>query len=385
VAVRVDVRPDLLAWALVRADLPEEQAVERFPGFRKWLSGEAKPTLKQLERFANFAHAPLGYFFLPEPPREEVPIPDFRTMGSGRILSPSPDLLETIYACQQRQEWYREYLMGHGALRPPFGAANDQLRDAGDVAAEIRAMIRYEVADRQGLSSWEEARRYLIDAIEGIGVLVMVSGIVGSNTHRRLRTSEFRGFALADPLAPLIFVNGTDTKAAQIFTLLHELAHLWAGESGVSDADFLQAEAMVSEARANEVAAEVLLPMESLVDSYLGSAETPELQRLAEQFRVSTLVVLRRLFDGRMLGWSEYRLRYEEEYDRLMAILEARATGSGGGNYYATQPLRVSRPFARAVISDALEGRTLYRDAYAMLGTSKHETFERMATELGVA
>jgi len=211
----------------------------------------------------------------------------------------------------------------------------------------------------------------------------MVSGIVGSNTHRVLDADEFRGFALTDPLASLVFVNGADTKAAQIFTLVHELAHVWLGESALSDAQMARATNNDHELWANRVAAEILVPLSSVRADYRDNADQEELRRLARIYKVSTLVVLKRIHDAGFLTWEDYRSRYDTELARLKEIIAARKRS--GGDYYNTQPLRISQTFARAVIVDAMEGRTLYRDAFSLLGSAKRSTFEGMANKLGVA
>ncbi|UOG23762.1 ImmA/IrrE family metallo-endopeptidase (plasmid) [Gordonia amicalis] len=381
--VRVDVAPDLLKWAVERAGWDRETVQKRAPKFDIWLSGDQKPTLKQLEQFAQATHTPFGLLFLEEPPAEPVPIPDMRTIGNVATSRPSADLLDTIYICQARQDWYRDYERQQESDPLPFVGAATVDTPADEAAREIRQKLGLDVAERGRFTNYQDALRQLIDMIEGIGVLVMVSGIVGGNTHRTLDPEEFRGFALSDPLAPLIFVNGSDTKAAQIFTLIHELAHVWLGGSALSDAAMVARDGVEDELWCNRVAAEVLVPLAALKRDFRGEVSTQEVHRLAGRYKVSTLVVLKCLFDANFVSWERYRDMYETERDS--AIAHAGRNRSSGGNYYNTQPLRLSRHFARAVISSTYRGDTSYRDAFELLGTRKYETFARLADEIGVA
>ncbi|MBQ1122250.1 ImmA/IrrE family metallo-endopeptidase [Streptomyces sp. B15] len=384
-SVRVRVEPEVLLWAVERAGWSEDVIARRAPRLEQWLAGGTRPTLKQLEKFAHATHTPVGLLFLSEPPTEEVPIPDMRTMGNHAVERPSADLLDTIYACQSRQEWYEEYAATNGLPEVDFAGTATTSSDPAGVASEIRRRLNFEVTDRAPFSSWEDTLRQLIDRIESIGVLVMVNGIVGSDTHRRLKPEEFRGFALADRTAPLIFVNGADTKAAQIFTMAHELAHIWLGESALSDAAMARVTGNEAELWCNRVAAEVLVPLGAIRSEYRGEASVAELERLARIYRISTLVVLKRLYDARYFNWDEFTQLYAVEHQRIAEILRSRRRAASGGNYYYTQPIRLSRKFARAVISDTFEGGTAFRDAYRLLGTKKHETFENLASEIGVA
>ncbi|MFK4850189.1 ImmA/IrrE family metallo-endopeptidase [Microbacterium sp. ZW T6_19] len=380
-SVRVPVKPEMLAWALKRSGM--ESGTDRYERFSQWATGDGTPTFRQLEEFAKATHAPLGYLFLDEPPAETVPIPDFRTIGNSAIASPSADLLDTIYEAQHHQDWYRSYAVSQdlAPIRYVSSAAVDSPPRV--VANEMREALDFGLERRSRFTSWEEALRALIDAIERLGVLVMVSGIVGSNTHRVLDPNEFRGFALVDPLASVIFVNNADTKAAQIFTMVHELAHVWLGESALSESPLASDPQNAHELWANQVAAEVLVPTDAIRRDATAGADLPELKRLARLYKVSTLVVLKRMHDASLLTWEEFQVRYQEELARLKDIM---ATSSqGGGNYYNTQPLRLSQRFARAVIVDTLEGRTLYRDASRLLGAAKRSTFEGLASKLGVA
>ncbi len=228
---RVSVNPDILQWAGQRAGLMEDDLQRKFPKISDWRQGALQPTLKQLESYAKSTHTPIGFFFLPEPPEISLPIPDFRTMGGHGMGQPSPDLLDTIYLCQQRQDWYRDYAQLYGEAPLPWVASGIADTDVVSTAEKLRGLIGLDLEKRQRLATWTEALRQQIELIEQSGILVMTSGVVGSNTHRRLSPKEFRGFALVDSFAPVIFVNGADSKAAQMFILAHELVYVWIGES----------------------------------------------------------------------------------------------------------------------------------------------------------
>ena len=195
---RVSVRPQLLRWAGKRGRIEPEALAQRFPRFPEWETGEAKPTLNQLETFARASRTPIGFFFLAEPPEERIPIPDFRTIAGKPVGRPSADLLDTIYLCQQRQAWYRDNARMEG--EPPLGFVGSASRsDAIEaVAGQIRTALRFDLEERRRLSSWTAALRRFIDQANDLGVLVMVSGVVGSNNRRRLDYREFRGFVLVD-------------------------------------------------------------------------------------------------------------------------------------------------------------------------------------------
>jgi len=377
---RAPVNPDLLGWALQRAGVSADALVGRFPKLREWLTGELAPTLKQLEAFAAATHTAIGLLFLPQPPEEPLPIPDFRTLPEARLSRPSADLLDTIYLCQQRQAWYRDYQHLYGAQRLAFVGSVSATDEVSEVAAGIARTIGFDVAERTQLPNWSAALRHLVSQIEAAGVLVMISGVVGSNTHRPLRVEEFRGFALADALAPLIFINGKDSKAAQMFTLAHELAHLWLGESGVSDAQAASRPDEEAERWCNAVAAELLVPLEQLREIHqLGNALQVEMQRLARWFKVSTLVIIRRLFDlGALDGDTLWRV-YREELERVKALSTREG---GGGDFYNSLGARVSKRFASAVVASTLEGQTAFTDAFRMLGIKKSATFYEEARRL---
>lgn len=377
---RVPVEPVLLRWALERSGRSTESLLGRLPKLEAWVRGELQPTLRQLEAFAKATYTPVGYLFLPEPPEERIPIPDFRRVSDAQAGSPSPDLLDTLYLCQQRQDWYRDFARSVGERPLGFVGSADLSAGIVDTASRIRDALELDIDERRALPTWTDALRRFIGQADTLGVLVMVSGVVGSNNRRRLDPEEFRGFALADPLAPLVFINGADTKAAQMFTLAHELAHLWLGQSALSDSQALTIPDHAVERWCNQVAAELLVPLALIreVGEVAGDLRD-EMDRLARRFKVSTLVILRRLHDVGRLTREQLWSAYGGELERLRALPRA-----SGGNFYLTLGARVSKRFARALVVSTLEGRTSFTESFRLLGVKKQATFEDVAHSLGV-
>lgn len=377
---RVAIQPEMFRWARDRARLDDHALMARFPRLEAWETGEVQPTLRQLEDYARATHAPVGYFFLPEPPVEPLPIPDFRTVANRAIAQPSPNLLDMVYACQQRQDWYRDHAQVTSQSPLPFVGSLTVATSPAEAATQLRQALGFSVEERRTYPSWTEALRTFIEQADRIGVMVMVSGVVLNNNTRPLDPQEFRGFALSDVLAPLVFINGADSKAAQMFTLAHELAHLWLGQTALSD---ISADAQPNnaiEVWCNQVAAELLVPMDSFrAELMADEAMAGTLKRLARYFKVSTLVILRRLLDAGRIDRTTFFAAYRAELARLREI-DARGTG---GDFYRTTAARVSKRFARALVESTLEGRTLYRDAFHMLGITKTTTFNEFGRSLG--
>jgi Zn-dependent peptidase ImmA (M78 family) len=289
--VRVEVKPALLRWARDRAGMQLDDLARRFPQL-------ARPTRGQLERFAQGTHATVDHLLLAKPPVERVPIPDFRAAGNGRIGRPSPNLLDTLSLCRQRQAWYRDFARVQGDKPLAFVGSASLKSDIAATAAALRSALGLDLEERQKISAWDKTVRRLIDHADALGILVMVSGVVGNNSYRRLDPREFRGFTLADARAPLVFINGADSKAAQMFTLAHALAHIWLGQSALSDATPIAAPEHEVERWCSAVATEVLVPLGALRAEYRRGEELRiTLTRLAQRFKVSTPIILRRIHD----------------------------------------------------------------------------------------
>lgn len=379
--MRTEINPEMLRWARERAGKKLDSLAEKFPQLPSWEKGIESPTMGQLERFASAVHSPIGYLFLPKPPVETVPIPDFRTVGNKHLGHPSPDLLDTIYVCQQRQEWYRGFARTVGEKPLSFVGSVRTADNIERVAANIRHAIGFDVEERRKTRTWMEALSQFIAQADDIGVLVMCSGVVMNNNRRPLDPDEFRGFAITDDLAPLVFINGKDTKSAQMFTLAHELAHIWLGKSAVSDSRPTAIPKHEVEAWSNRVAAELLVPVELFRNEYRPNTELrDELRRLAGYFKVSTLVILRRIYDIGGFTQDEFWREYDKELEFLIKVRKGT-----GGNFYLTQAARVSRRFARSLVVSALEGRSSFTEAFRLLGVKKMTTFHELGRSVGVA
>lgn len=378
--LRVDVRPELLRWARERSRRDESFLARAFPKLAEWESRRVRPTLRQLEEYARATYTPIGFFFLSVPPDDRLPIPDFRTVGSRKLPHPSPNLLDTIFACERRQAWYRSFATLAREERRSFVGSVRSTQSPEQVARAMRTELDFDVARRNDMETWDEALRSLIDHVDDAGVLVMCSGVVGNNTSRPLDVEEFRGFTLVDDLAPLIFVNARDSRSAQMFTLGHELAHVWLGAGGVSNATASDAEGSEIERWCNAVAAELLAPLE-MVRASIRPEESLDrtAQRIARTFKVSTLVALRRMLDAGRIDRATFRAEYDREATRLR-----NRSKTSGGNFHATQAVRVGRRFAHALVVDTFEGNTLERDALRLLDISKPSTLQRFAENLGL-
>ena len=375
---RVRVKSALLQWACKRAQVDPEELRKRFAKYDDWESGTLKPTLRQLEDFARFTNVPIWTLFLSKPLEEEMPISDLRTMDNQEVLKPSANLLDTIYLCQQRQDWYQTFALAEGEEPLSFVGSATVESDVEATAKKIQTTLGFGVEERRGLQNWTYALRYVVDQADDVGLLVMISGVVRNNPHRKLDPQEFRGFALADDLAPLIFINGADFKAAQIFTLAHELAHIWLGESSLSNVTPDSFPSHITERWCNQVAAELLVPVASLRENFREDTDlSDELHRLARYYKVSMLVVLRRLLDIGVLQRNEFMEQYRHELGQLKP-----KRGSGGGNFHATLKTRVGRRFGEALVDSTLAGQTLFTDAFHYLGIKKTSTLDAFAESL---
>jgi len=374
-----ELQPKVLQWARERAQLSAYQLADKLgispDRVAEWeTTGEITST--EIERLAESTYTPIGFLFLTKPPSESLPISDFRRVAAADDPGPpSADLLDVLHAAQRRQSWYREYLISNGENPLPFVGRVTVKASIGNTAADIRQTLQIGPAIAQKVRTREETLKQTIEAVEVAGILVLRAGFAGGYTHRKLSVDEFRGFALSDDYAPLVFINGADALSAQLFTLAHEVAHIWLGESAVSNLEKTYPGANPIEVFCNQVAAEVLVPMDSFRLAWRSLADyEQETELLSRKFKVSRMVIARRAKDAGFLS--------AEKYNRIFAEEIQQSQKGKGGNYYQNEQYQNSRRFSVALLQDAKSGRTLYHDAMRLLGIKKDATFRKYAQNL---
>ena len=377
------LRPDVLRWARERADLTEEDLARKVrlkaERVHQWeQSGEISMTWA--ERLADATHSPLGFLFLSFPPYETLPINDFRTRAGDTLLNPSLDLLETVYTMQHRSEWMREELIDTSAEPVALvGAFQPGISNAG-AADAMRSALGLSEDWATSARNWSDAAELLRDQAQAAGILMVFNGVVGNDTSRKLNPDEFQGFALVDEYAPLIFVNNTDYKAAQMFTVAHELAHLYIGEGGVSAMGSLLPSEHDVEILCDGIAAEFLVPEAHLRSFWPHvSGRADRYQQTARHFKVSRVVAARRALD---VGLIE-RPAFFDFYAHNKAQGNRSQQATPGGSFWNTQRWRIGVRFAAAVVRALAAGRLSHREAYALTGLSS-DTFANMPSEMGI-
>lgn len=381
------IHNNVLKWARERSHIDIAMLAHKLPvkseKIVEWEEGVSRPTFKQAQKLAKVLHVPFGYLFLPEPPDEKLPVPDLRTVGDRKARQFSVDLRDVIADVLRKQDWYRDYRIEERYERIPFIGKFSLSSSVFEISKDITTLLRLSIAERTEAANWEQFLRLLIDRSEELGLWIMRSGKVGNNTRRILEVDEFRGFALCDEYAPVVFLNGTDAKAAQIFSLVHELTHLWLGESGISDLELSNEDSArlnEIERKCNEVAAEVLVPKAILQDRWnRESSLSTNAEKLSRFFKVSGVVIARRALDIGLVQRFEFFAFYQQQSDSWRREKERH---HGGGDFYRNLPIANGRHFTEAVIQSVFMQNTLMRDGARLLGTNT-VNLEKMAERIG--
>lgn len=369
----VGINNNLLIWAIERAGINIDEVSRTIPSFSSWLLGKKKPTVKQLEKFAQKVHLPFGYLFLENPPEEKLPIPFFRTLNSQEHKI-NINIYDSVLMLQQRQSWLTDYLKENNYLQLNFVGRFSGNPDINEVVKDIRTTLKINEDWAKTFSTWEKAKDHLTQLIEDAGIITTFSSIVGNNTRRNIKVDDCRGFVLVDDYAPFMFINSADSKSAQMFTIAHELAHIWIGQSAGFDFRKLQPANNQTEVLCDKIAAEFLVPAKSIENSW---QTVKDISQLARYFKVSQIVIARRLLDLGKISKNEFITFYDNYINQDFARSESR---EGGGDFYKTQRKRLSVRFLSFVNQAVKENKLLIRDAYSLTNL-KGETYHTFMRE----
>jgi Zn-dependent peptidase ImmA (M78 family) len=369
----LNINANMLTWAITRAGYELHEFTIKVPNIQKWLKGEKKPTVKQLEDFSKKVHLPFGYLFLSEPPKEKLPIPFFRT-NSTQPTKVSLNIYDTILLMQQRQDWLRDYLKDNEFDTLSFVGKYKNRPYITEIVADIRKTLGLQENWASESKTWQDALDFLTQQIEDKGIIIVFNGIVENNTHRKIPVDECRGFVLVDSMAPFMFINNADSKSAQMFTIVHELAHIWIGHSAGFDFRKLQPAKEPVEILCDKIAAEFLVP-EDIFNIIWG--KNPTVKYASRFFKVSEIVIARRALDTGKITKNKFYEFYEEYSNREFAKKENQRPG---GDFYATTRKRLSITFASHINNAVKSGKLLYRDAYK-LTSLKGDTFQKFFNE----
>jgi len=361
---RVDINSDLITWAIERAGYELQEFMIDSPNIKAWLDKEKKPTVKQLEKFSKQVHLPFGYLLLDEPPVEELPIPFFRTGKAEPTKQVSVNVYDTVLMLEKRQGWLSEYLEENEFDALPFIGKYDLDNTPKEIADDIRRVLNIPIDWASEQSTIHNAISFLNTKAESNRIFATFNSVVGHNNHRKIKVEECRGFVLVDKFAPFMFINGGDAKSAQMFTFVHELAHIWLGESaGFDFADLKPANSPI-EQLCDKVAAEFLVPEVLMHEVW---EKRQNLKSLSRFFKVSPIVIGRRAMDLGKISRNSFFRFYNAYKEELASVVKRKGDG---GNFYNTAKFKTNLSFVGYVDNAVKQNQLLYTDAYNLTGLS---------------
>ncbi len=369
-AIEVTIEPEVLKWALERSGLPENEIEKRFPKMKDWKSGTKKPTLPQAKKIAEAARLPLGRLLLPVPTPDEIAIPDFRTVRNEKVDAIGANLREVIQTAEQRLGWYAEYASEIGMEPPTLLGIALSTTSPKKAAEKVREELGW---GPTGHPKGTDKVMDLVNRMEDHGLLVMRNSIVGNSTSRRLDVHEFRGFTLREGAYALVFVNTSDSKTAQLFSLAHELGHVAKAAPGLSGD---QGKSNIIEQWCNKFAADLLIP-ETVIRKVSFDADGLEdqLASTAIRFGVSREALLWRLV--------ELKLVQKKDADRVVGLIKGKngvqkTKSEGAPPFPVLVRARVGRRFLSTVAEAAQSGDLSEPAAAEYLGIRNKKTFQKV-------
>lgn len=380
--------PRILKWARESARISIEDAARKVnvspERLSQWEEGGDYPTIRQASILAKAYRRPLSLFFLPEIPQDFLPLQDFRSDDSVELDTAALFIIREV---QQKQNWISNLYRDMGEEELPF-VGKYSLKDAPDVVAED---ILETLGITPGFYEQKPIREWIKKA-EKAGVFISRTSFI----HSKLTIDKnvIQGFAISDSFAPFVFVNSKNWEAPQLFTLVHELAHIWIAQSGVSneiDIDLSKkrkSKYHPVELFCNEVAACALMPSRLMMDMPYNSYESYNgIFEMAKSFGVSSLAFLYRSFNLRLVDLHTYRELKGVAEDKFQDFLEREEIRKkkskekeGGPSPYLLRLNKNSRLFTRIVMDSYKSGAVSPSIASSLLNTqiNKFDKFEKL-------
>lgn len=378
------ITPKVLKWARTTAKISEETAAEKVhvpvEKLQKWESGISQPTIAQAQTLAKAYRRPFALLFLPDIPFDFMPLQDFRKRGSKPLSTASVFIIREI---QEKQAWISEVNKENKEDKFEFVGKFSVKDDPAIVAQDILETLNL----RPGNYKTQNPLKEWIGAAESNGIFISQA----SSIHNRLKldVEEFQGFAIADPYAPFIFINRKDWKAPRLFTLVHELAHIWIAESGISNSTDpeIKKNAKFSEVElfCNKVAANALMP-DDLIKRLNQSVfqKFHKIEHEAKLLGVSSFAFLVRIFNLNLINLNQYQqfnneadIKFQEFLEKLEEKKAKEKKSNGGPDTYLLKLNKNSRLFTQLVIDAYHGGYVEPNQASFLLGTPVN-TFNKL-------
>ena len=384
------VTPNILRWARESARMTEEIAAAKasvsIDKLKDWEAGTKYPTIKQAQALAKAYKRPFAIFFLPEIPRDFQPLQDFRKPGSKNLTTSSIFIIREI---QQKQAWIRDVYLENQNEKLDF-VGRFSIRDSSQIVAQD--ILKTFRIDPTNYKSGKPIKEW-IDAAEINGIFVSRTSFIHSRL--KLDADELQGFAIADPYAPFVFINSDDWNSPQLFSLVHELAHIWIAATGISNEVapdlVLMDKFHPVELFCNEVAANALLPKDIVLNLNPETFRTSkDVFKVAKQFGVSSFALLVRAFNLKIISLPTYQKLKKQadidykEYLRREAEIKAKQRERdkpGGPNYFLLQLNRNSRLFTQTVL-DAFRSGSIEPTLASNLLNVQVNKFSKLESQL---
>jgi Zn-dependent peptidase ImmA (M78 family) len=368
-ATRVKISPETLVWAAERGGYTTDILLDVFPKALDWIKEESTPTVKQLENFAKKVHIPFGFLFLKQPPKEEIPITFYRS--NGQIFESPPLIIrDLVNSVKTKQEWLTDYLRDNNFEELEFigklsNFKNIKISKAADL---IRKYLDANI-DWYKETNNSQVFRYWIDKFEKNRIFVISTGYVGHN-KRSVDVNICKGFTLIDNMCPFIYINTNNRGGGKIFTLIHELVHIFIGNSMGLSYEPIHPSSEPLEKFCDNVASELLVPQILFNDFWKNTKgdNVAKFTKLAGIFHVSKLVIAKKALDSNFIEiadfWSFYNYYTNIPFKQV-----------GGGDYWNSKPYEVSRKFFNYVDVALNQNSILPSEAYK-LTNMKGKTYD---------